>query len=350
MPLVAKKERDSNMELLRIVAMSMVIAVHFFVHGMPRSMATTGIYYALLACTIPGVNLFFLISGWYGVHLTTRGVVRIVVTTFFFLVLSFVALNALGIETYVSWWRMIMFPVEGSGLWFIMVYLGLMLLSPILNAGLKNISQQKLLYAVILFTIFNVYNCWIGANYVNVNGYTLIQAIWLYCLGYCLRVKIDCFSRIRTSWLLSAYIIVTLSLIAMASIWQNAKVFYYNSPFVVVQAVSLFLFFTRINFRNSFVNRIAAASLGCYMLEDGIMGRNYLYPELISTYNRLFGTFGRPEAIFRIMMVYSVLFISIWMVSILLNPVVNKVVKSSVTIVERLSIGSKKRSIDSEVA
>lgn len=67
------KQRDSNLELLRIVAMSMIVIYHIFVHGI--SPVYVGSHSILTVWYVPfifGVNLFILISGYYGIRLSWK--------------------------------------------------------------------------------------------------------------------------------------------------------------------------------------------------------------------------------------------------------------------------------------
>lgn len=68
------KQRDSNLELLRIVAMSMIVIYHIFVHGI--SPVYVGSHSILTVWYVPfifGVNLLFLylvimVSAYHGNH------------------------------------------------------------------------------------------------------------------------------------------------------------------------------------------------------------------------------------------------------------------------------------------
>ena len=76
-------ERNSNMELLRIVAMFSIILYHlltFFVY--PET--EMPIYRALQIPFHIGVILFVLISGYYGIRTSLRGIIKLVLPLVFF--------------------------------------------------------------------------------------------------------------------------------------------------------------------------------------------------------------------------------------------------------------------------
>lgn len=323
--LTSKKMRDSNMELLRIVAMSMILVVHFFTHvlkRMPGMSDATNIGTTLVIC---GVNLFFLISGWYGVKFNIRSVTRVVVTSVFFLWLNYAALCLLDVECGLRIKKMIVTPVEAAGLWYIMVYLGILVASPLVNAGIEGMNQRQFNIFILASTIFCVYCGWYGGNYANVSGYTIVQGIWLYCLGHWLRFNQRSTDRISSLWLVVIYLIVAVVTIIAKKYgyYQDLNWDRYNSPFVVTMSLAIFLLFTRFRFRSRAVNYIAGASLGCYMLQDGIFGHNWAYAQIKSIYRYFTGNFEPVEATVYIVLALAAIFVAIWAASIILTPVAN---------------------------
>ena len=71
-----KSDRQSNIELLRIVAMFLILIYHsvFLKNGIPTPEETnsqpveTFFDLFLYASAAVGVNVFVLISGWFGIH------------------------------------------------------------------------------------------------------------------------------------------------------------------------------------------------------------------------------------------------------------------------------------------
>lgn len=61
---VMKKERDSNMELLRIISMVMVVAIHAGFY----EISSPWLRWPIVLANDAGVNCFVLISGYFGIH------------------------------------------------------------------------------------------------------------------------------------------------------------------------------------------------------------------------------------------------------------------------------------------
>lgn len=323
---VKVKMRDSNMELLRIVAMSMILVGHFFFHGLNGILKGTLPHFISLPFTICGVNLFFMISGWFGVRFTLKSVTRIVVTTIFFLWINYFALMLLGADCNSKIIFMLLTPVEASGLWFIMAYLGILIASPLLNAGLRNMSRRELNIFIIAFSIFCIYCGWFGGNYANMNGHNIVQGFWLYCLGYWLRGNRELTDRVSNTWLLAVSVLVAAIFIWLQTFeaLPDIKRYTYNDPSVVVLSLTIFIYFTRLKIKSRAINYVAGASLGCYMLQDGIFGDNYLYKWIKETYLYIIKHFDKIEAVIYILLLLTGIFVAIWVVSILLTPVANR--------------------------
>ena len=90
------KTRQSNIELLRLFSMFALLLLHFYVHALPN----TTIYaeqvgfwknfpLALSSLTSLQVNIFVLISGWFGIHTTPKKVIEFYLMCAFYSVLTY---------------------------------------------------------------------------------------------------------------------------------------------------------------------------------------------------------------------------------------------------------------------
>lgn len=76
------------MELLRIVAMSMIIIGHFMVHAIFRDIPDSRVHHFLTPFFICGVNLFFLLSGYFKIRLSLSSIFRLIVLIISFRLVS----------------------------------------------------------------------------------------------------------------------------------------------------------------------------------------------------------------------------------------------------------------------
>lgn len=271
------KLRQSNIEALRIIAMSMILIHHFLVHGIGEGNIPHNLYYVINPFVYCGVNIFFLITGHFSIRYTFRGLVKFVIGILFFGVVNLMLmLAANGQVSLKSVLNTILFPVSGSPYWFLHVYLLLMASAPLLNAGLRALTRTQIRNIVIVLTALILY---MRGGHGN---HTYFQALYFYCVGYYMRLA-DLSSAISKKMLLSLFLL-SCSLAACADyasiMIRHQPLGYltlYNNIFVITGAVSLYLLFCKLCFTSLTINRIASASLGCYLLQDGKFGYSFLY-------------------------------------------------------------------------
>lgn len=107
---VIKKERESNIELLRLLAMFLVLIVHadFFSLEIPTPKDTittpTNAFIRLFfeSSSIVCVNVFVLISGWFGIKPNTKSFCNFVFQCLFFLIGIYIILLICGLTKRVS--------------------------------------------------------------------------------------------------------------------------------------------------------------------------------------------------------------------------------------------------------
>ncbi len=159
---ITKKKRDANIELLRIVAMLMIITLHFnnqskalLVLGEPAS--SVQIFATILeAIAITGVNVYVLISGYYLSSSKVRlsKVLLLILQVYFYTLLISGAMMLVGAYTVKpddKLDRMLkyLFPISSEHYWFVTAYVIMYLLAPVMNAAV-NALKRKQLKAVII--------------------------------------------------------------------------------------------------------------------------------------------------------------------------------------------------------
>ena len=187
-----KKERESNFELLRIICMLGVITGHalqslYNLHTASFSVLNTVLIFLLNICVV-AVNCFVMISGYFRIRQSWKGITGLWMQLLFYAVVSFILCLWLKPEqSLLIGIKRIVFPLSESGLWFIAAYVGLYLFAPLLNAALDNQTQQQKLWTLVLLLIVDVYFGYMHqAEEITTNGYHLIHFIVLYWLGNCL--------------------------------------------------------------------------------------------------------------------------------------------------------------------
>lgn len=103
---------------------------------------------------IVGVNVFVLISGWFGIRPTLRGAIKLLFQCVFIITICYTVgvvtgvckLNLSGIINSLTAYRM----------WFIPSYLGLYLFAPALNLWIEKMSRRQFRNVLIAFFSFEM--------------------------------------------------------------------------------------------------------------------------------------------------------------------------------------------------
>lgn len=297
--------RNSNIELLRIVSMLMVVVLHFNNNG-----ANTGIVnmpevlterltwgFLVESLCLVAVNCFVLISGYFSIKLKVRSLLKFYLQCFIIGLFSY--LFYIGLSGGFSTWQ----SAEGlftmkilierllafthNGWWFVVSYVGLMLLSPLLNSAVDNMTRKRFLHSLILFSIVILYLGWYQKVEVTNYGNSLISFIWIYLLGRYIgkHVQIESIRKYRWLWL-AGYLISALALFGMIMLRYHFSIemhypLDYNNPFVVVAAMMLLLFFLSFSFRSKVINGIASSVFAAYLIQESCyFGHEWLYPQM----------------------------------------------------------------------
>ena len=183
------KERESNIELARIVAMAMIVIWHFIVHGifhegMPVTYAVSGplpsrslIPLLISFLVIPGSDIFVMISGYFRIKLKWKSVISLWLMCAFYNLVNVFVNGPVNASTILH-----AFIISSCGHWFFKAYFWLLLASPILNKAIDNFTSRELRITVIIGFVLTCISGWYFGN-DNVNGYNALNFFFLYILG-----------------------------------------------------------------------------------------------------------------------------------------------------------------------
>ena len=280
--------RESNIELLRMVCMFMIALRHFVIHPLDGNtlLATSMTGQLLDAFCYIGVNCFVLISGWFQIKFSWKGLLKLYVICAFYGTLAYIFhLYNDGATVGRSLIFYALFPFSHSTWWFINAYLILYLSSPILNLAAKHLNGNQDLFILLLLAIINVYfGNIMQTTLFNDNGYNGSQMIFMYWIGICLRnhLKDEWIKRLRFLSLIG-YIFTSVVFFLLIQArerygweWMHLG---YNNILTVISACCFFLFFASFRFKSKLINFIGASTLAIYLVqEQSYTGAGFLYP------------------------------------------------------------------------
>lgn len=143
-----KNSRLSNFELLRLVAIFMIIIHHLIIKSAQTCGYThpydlnedgfTGVF--LNSLVVCGVNLFLLISGWFGIKKIKMQIIRLILDCFIY---SFIAnIFCILFFQYPFSWNDIFYSCIFTHNWFVYAFIIFLLLSPIVERSLELIDKR----------------------------------------------------------------------------------------------------------------------------------------------------------------------------------------------------------------
>lgn len=288
-----KKERYTNLELLRILATLFVVMLHYnnpssgkaflYTEAMPLHYQILLFFEVLAICA---VNLFVMISGYFlccSTRVRIWKILRLFIDVIFFSMLRYLLPCLLGKAAFTLrgfWVRLI--PLN----WYVAVYAGLYLISPYLNQILQNKSRSQFHFMLLIF--FFVLSVWpagieflsnvTGAfspnalcpigNQGSGDGYTLVNFILMYFLGaYCRVHENEMRSVKKGICAMAVYLVCAIPNALYANFFFYRAIAYCN-PLVIIQTVALFVAFQNISIQSKAINAIAGCSFGVYLMHS----------------------------------------------------------------------------------
>lgn len=294
---MATKVRDSNMELLRIVAMVLVMVVHADFRALSAPTLdetvidpiTSIMRFLIESLSIIAVNVFVLLSGWYGIKIKISKLCEFAFQVFFFTIVCLViALYTGHASLNVTIIRHLLL-LEPFDYWFFKSYLIMYIFSPVVNTFIEKASKREVEITLILFFLIQSLWGWISKGAGGFNyGYSGLSFIGLYMLARYVRLYPNWISNLSKKHYLIIYLSIaffnaTISYIFIRTGFPKLEgmLRHYTYPLMIFQALCFMLLFTKISFHSKFVNWIAISCFAIYLVHSNMMIGNTFYDKYI---------------------------------------------------------------------
>lgn len=280
--------RDSGIELLRIIIMFMILLLHanHTIFGSPEHpFSAIGISRNILeSFTQISVNVFVLITGFYGTNFKLYKAVNLLFQCAFCVFLLALTAFVTGIFKFDSI-NVVVKSLNFFKYWFIIAYIGMMAITPFINTSLQKMPQRTYLYSLIiaycifgLGDFFHVNNMALGIN----GGYTTLWFILLYITGqYISRFP---FSLSKRHCIIGILICITVQTFLFCPI-EFLGISYCN-PAIYVESILFFIIFSKIHFTSKTINFIAASTTMVYLLNTNIFAFQFFKTSIIDFFDQ----------------------------------------------------------------
>lgn len=265
-------QRNSTIELLRIISMILIVIFHFCGRAYDlMNIETSNQDLELLSKLIfhslgqAGVPIFMFISGFYGMKFKKNKLIDMMIqcfiyTTVFYLIACIIKPELWGTRVFV------LNLFGPSTQWFFYCYVVIYLFSDIINDFLKGLSFKQFTLIVLLLlyfsiglwimkssalNVFSLFELYVIARYTRLHLYERINryAVWLVLPTILL-------------YLLPAFIGWHFNCIDKIQPYVNK---YYN-PFLIILCVPLIITADKYTFYNKYINSLASTALACLFI------------------------------------------------------------------------------------
>ena len=265
-------KRQSNFELLRIIAMLLIVMHHAAMYnGTSFSGFGSKFNRILMLGGKLGVDIFVLISAYFMVDKNFKfsRIINLIIQTTFYSLLIYVLFCCLGLEkfTFKDFLQSSVFACF-TRYGFITNYLLLLLISPLLNIVIKNLTQKQ--YGIICSFIFGVvlfpyiWHCLFNEymNFPSISYFSFFICLY-FIAGYIKKYGVG-LSNKQVIWLLCLFIIFQVSTV-FSTIREVDTIFALGNTMI---SILLLLVFKNFNFQSKFINRVSSHTLGVYLIHE----------------------------------------------------------------------------------
>lgn len=292
----AQKEYNSNrnvgIDLLKILAMFMIVCLHMLGHGgvLEASETLTVSHYSawfLESAVFCSVNCYALVSGYvyYGRRLKCSNIIYLLLQVLFYtVVITAVFLvfknGTVGAKDILK----AIFPWGFGTYWYFSAYFVLFFFIPFFNKALEVLSKKEMISLLgTIFMLLSVFPTLFHYDYPKVNnGYSFLWLAVMYLFGgFVKKYRIIGFNNnknnflvyvlcVLVAWLSKLCIDISTSYI-LGSAMGGSYLISFTSPLIVIAAVFLFIFFLRLSpgkLLTRIAELIAPLTFGVYLLHE----------------------------------------------------------------------------------
>lgn len=316
-----KKEisRNSSFELLRIIAMFLIVLSHYSVHGQIVSQNLDFSFCKLLLQSVVlgnlGVDIFVMITGYYTYNkeFNYTKIFKIIIHTLFYSILIYLIFMLLGVISFnIKDFIKALLPVTFGEYWFISVFFVLLLLTPFLNYFIEKITRKQHVMIILLFML--IWSIIPTLTTSPFYGNETLQFIMFYLIGaYLKKYPNNIISKNNNDrkFLLFCSILLFISMLLLNilairwNMFNHGTWFYIRESFLVIGiSASLISIFSKLTISSKMINVLASTTFGIYLIHDNPYMEYLLWDVLFANGKYIYSTYIIGHMIVSVMAVF----------------------------------------------
>ena len=333
--------RNTSIELLRIISMIMIMFHHFAYHGNFEwnfnEVTLPHLWYDfILMGGKVGVDIFVLISGYFLIENTEKlfqpkKLLKFWGQVVFYSIMTYLLsvmlrLNAFEIKQLIK----VCLPITYPGWWFASTYFMLYLIHPFLNKLLHGLSKTEYQYLILMMVL-----CWSIIPTATTQLFESNSLLWFVTL-YGIAGYVNLYGgnqKLQSKHYFSLYFMVLIITYTVSTTflflgtkkeeWSTHAIDFFEIERlpILLMAITLFMGFVTLKMNyHKWINMIASATFGVYLIHDSSYIRYYLWPNIFKINQYQDSTF---LILYSILVVF-ILYVSCTMIDLIRKKLVEK--------------------------
>ena len=333
--------RNTSIELLRIISMIMIMFHHFAYHGNFEwnfnEVTLPHLWYDfILMGGKVGVDIFVLISGYFLIENTEKlfqpkKLLKFWGQVVFYSIMTYLLsvmlrLNAFEIKQLIK----VCLPITYPGWWFASTYFMLYLIHPFLNKLLHGLSKTEYQYLILMMVL-----CWSIIPTATTQLFESNSLLWFVTL-YGIVGYVNLYGgnqKLQSKHYFSLYFMVLIITYTVSTTflflgtkkeeWSTHAIDFFEIERlpILLMAITLFMGFVTLKMNyHKWINMIASATFGVYLIHDSSYIRYYLWTNIFKINQYQDSTF---LILYSILVVF-ILYVSCTMIDLIRKKLVEK--------------------------
>lgn len=333
--------RNTSIELLRIISMIMIMFHHFAYHGNFEwnfnEVTLPHLWYDfILMGGKVGVDIFVLISGYFLIENTEKlfqpkKLLKFWGQVVFYSIMTYLLsvmlrLNAFEIKQLIK----VCLPITYPGWWFASTYFMLYLIHPFLNKLLHGLSKTEYQYLILMMVL-----CWSIIPTATTQLFESNSLLWFVTL-YGIAGYVNLYGgnqKLQSKHYFSLYFMVLITTYTVSTTflflgtkkeeWSTHAIDFFEIERlpILLMAITLFMGFVTLKMNyHKWINMIASATFGVYLIHDSSYIRYYLWTNIFKINQYQDSTF---LILYSILVVF-ILYVSCTMIDLIRKKLVEK--------------------------